>query len=149
MIAFLVARINGAFETRSAFPQARTAAGPFIELSPKTLKFVGGRFGEMQREFTLAGGQHADDEVPAAEECIGTAGLLANAPQDERRGQRDGGERIDGHALALAVWRTRRNEAYAGRKASQRLPECPCVGADGGIAGDDLPGVQKCVPAQY
>ena len=86
-------------------------------------EFVRNGFGELLREVVLIGRQHVDTKVAGVGEILPAVRVPRQAPEHQRRFERERGERIDCQADRAAVFGTSGYHGYAGRELTQRSPE--------------------------
>jgi hypothetical protein len=146
VISFLMPGIRRAFECRNAVTQPGATPDAVFELAFPACKFVECRAGKMFCQSTLRGGQDAQHEAATADKRVGAAGVVSNAPENERRVERDRCEGVYRHALALAAFRHGGDQAYSGGESSERLPKGSGVRGDGGVACDECPRIQGSPP---
>ena len=113
--------LEAAFEQGQAVLEDRAAAE--AGLPGDAGELVGGGAREVVGDVALVGGQHVDREVVAALEAGQRQRGPVQAPEHERRVERDGGERVRGQALALAVGGERRDHGDARGEAAERVAE--------------------------
>ncbi len=145
VVALLVARVGAAFEGGHALAQAGAAVASRVEIALEALELVRRRLGEVPGQLALRSGQHAEVEGSRRQEGVGAARVVADAPEQQGRVQRDGREGVDGHAFAFAVGRGGGDEAHTGGKSAQRLPQRARIDRVGRVAGDEGPGVHGAV----
>ena len=115
----------GHFEARAAARKDRGAADAGVPRQAG--KAVGRPGGEAIRQILLIGGQHIDGVVAGLAEGGQVVRLVVEAPEDERRLERDGGEGIDGQADGVAVRVDGRDDGDAGGIAAEGVAQGAAV----------------------
>ena len=83
------------------------------------------RIGEAPRQCFMSAGQDVDREMRAVAEHRQVGRAVHQAPQHQRRIQRQRGEGIDGQPHVAAVGGARRDDGHAGRIAAQQVAQRP------------------------
>ena len=86
------------------------------------------RIGEAPRQCFMSAGQDVDREMRAVAEHRQVGRAVHQAPQHQRRIQRQRGEGIDGQPHVAAVGGARRDDGHAGRIAAQQVAQRPAPG---------------------
>ena len=81
------------------------------------------RIGEAPRQCFMSAGQDVDREMRAVAEHRQVGRAVHQAPQHQRRIQRQRGEGIDGQPHVAAVGGARRDDGHAGRVAAQQVAQ--------------------------
>jgi hypothetical protein len=121
VVAFLVAAAVEALEHRGSTFEQRHAAR--AEPKGNALEAVDVLAREAHREVMLVGGEDVDRVVRAALERRHRAGLARQAPEDQRRRDRDRVEGVRGEADRRAVGAARGDDRHAGGEHRQRGTE--------------------------
>ncbi len=117
MVAGRVPRLDRALEAREAAREEGRAAQARLPLDVGKLVRRGPR--EALGERPLRRAQHMHGEVRRRVEGRPRPRLLADAPQQQRRVERDGGEGVRRHPLRLATGAARGHDRHAGREAPE------------------------------
>lgn len=121
VIAFLVLAFAAAGQPGGDAAEQRRAVALAGEL--RALAFFEAGAGEQAAQVLLLPAQHLDGEALGGKKAGGGAGLLAQAPQDQRGFQRYRAEGVDGQAQRAVVGVQHRGDGDAGGEAAQGLAQ--------------------------
>jgi hypothetical protein len=116
VIAAKMARVLLAFQDGVNSRKARNTVDSRVVRDIRPL--ILGAAGETARQFRLVGGQHIHHKTRTRLESGNDSAVAAQTPEDQRRIQRYGCERVDGESRRPAVDIERRHDGNAGGEAT-------------------------------